>query len=51
MRLERINCQTGIKSENGQVIIEVTAGENRSDFVERCCENNYCGIENLIDIP
>ena len=40
-----------IKSENNQIIIEVVAGENWSDFVERCCENNYCGIENLIDIP
>jgi len=40
-----------IRSENNQVIIEVAAGENWSDFVERCCENNYCGIENLIDIP
>lgn len=40
-----------IKSENNQVIIEVLAGEIWSDFVERCCENNYCGIENLIDIP
>lgn len=39
------------KSENNQVIIEVMAGENWSDFVEWCCENNYCGIENLIDIP
>jgi len=36
--------------ENG-VMIEVSAGENWSDFVERACENNYCGIENLIDIP
>ena len=40
-----------IKSENNLVIIEVAAGENWSDFVERCCEHNYCGIENLIDIP
>ena len=40
-----------IKSENNQVSIEVAAGENWSDFVDRCCENNYCGIENLIDIP
>ena len=40
-----------IKSENNSVIIEVKAGENRSDFVEWCCENNYCWIENLIDIP
>ena len=40
-----------IKSENKPVIIEVASGENWSDFVERCCENNYCGIENLIDIP
>lgn len=40
-----------IKSENNSVLIEVSAGENWSDFVERCCENNYCGIENLIDIP
>lgn len=40
-----------IKSENNSAIIEVAAGENRSDFVERCCENNRYGIENLIDIP
>ena len=40
-----------IKSENNSVIIEVKAGENRSDFVEWCCENNYCWIENLVDIP
>jgi len=40
-----------IKSDNRQVIIEVASGENWSDFVERSCENNYCGIENLIDIP
>ncbi len=40
-----------IKSDNGAVLIEVAAGENWSDFVEWCCENNYCGIENLIDIP
>ena len=40
-----------IKFENNSVLIEVDSGENWSDFVERCCENNYCGIENLIDIP
>ena len=40
-----------IKSENNLVFLEVAAGENWSDFVEWCCENNYCGIENLIDIP
>lgn len=40
-----------IRSENESVIVEVAAWENWSDFVERCCENNYCGIENLIDIP
>jgi UDP-N-acetylmuramate dehydrogenase len=40
-----------IKFEDGSVIIEVSAWENRSDFVQWCCENNYCGIENLIDIP
>lgn len=40
-----------IKFENNSVFIEVMAWENWSDFVERCCENNYCGIENLIDIP
>ena len=40
-----------IKSGNNEVIIVVAAGENWSDFVERCCENNYYGIENLIDIP
>jgi UDP-N-acetylmuramate dehydrogenase len=31
-----------IKSDNGAVLIEVAAGENWSDFVEWCCENNYC---------
>ena len=40
-----------IKYENNSVLVEVSAWENWSDFVERCCENNYCGIENLIDIP
>ena len=40
-----------IKYENNLVLVEVSAWENWSDFVERCCENNYCGIENLIDIP
>ena len=39
------------KSYNKSVLIEVAAGENWSDFVERCCENTYCGIENLVDIP
>ena len=40
-----------VKSENKSVIVEVAAWENWSDFVERCCENKYYGIENLIDIP
>ncbi len=40
-----------IKSENNNVIVEIAAGENWSDFVEWCCDNNYCGVENLIDIP
>ena len=40
-----------IKSENNSLIVEVMAGENRSDFVERTCENNRYWIENLIDIP
>ena len=40
-----------IRYENNLVLVEVSAWENWSDFVERCCENNYCGIENLIDIP
>lgn len=40
-----------IKSENNSVLIEVSAWENWSDFVERCCENNRYWIENLIDIP
>jgi len=40
-----------IKSENKSVLIEVSAWENWSDFVQWCCENGYCGIENLIDIP
>ena len=40
-----------IKNGKDSVIVEVAAGENRSDFVEWCCENNYYWIENLIDIP
>jgi len=40
-----------VRSGNNSVIIEVAAGEIWSDFVERCCKNEYCGIENLIDIP
>lgn len=40
-----------IKSEGNPVIIEVMAGENWSDFVERTCENNRYWIENLVDIP
>ena len=40
-----------VKSENNLVLIEVSAWENWSDFVEWCCENNYYWIENLIDIP
>ena len=40
-----------VKSENNSVLIEVMAGENWSDFVERTCENNRYWIENLIDIP
>lgn len=40
-----------IKSENNPVLVEVSAWENWSDFVERCCENNRYWIENLIDIP
>ena len=40
-----------IKLEDNSVIIEVEAWENWSDFVQWCCDNNYCGIENLIDIP
>lgn len=40
-----------IKSENKSLLIEVSAWENWSDFVERCCENNRYWIENLIDIP
>ena len=40
-----------VKSGNVSVIIEVMAGENWSDFVERTCENNRYWVENLIDIP
>lgn len=40
-----------IKSENNSVVVEVASWENWSDFVQWSCENNYCGIENLIDIP
>lgn len=45
------NWKNVIKSDEDWMMIEVAAGENRSDFVERCCESNYCWIENLIDIP
>lgn len=40
-----------IKDEKDSVIVEVAAGENWSDFVQWCCDNNYYWIENLIDIP
>jgi len=40
-----------VKSENNSVMIEVAAGECWTDFVDWCCINNYCGIENLVDIP
>jgi len=40
-----------IKFENNSVLVEVSAWENWSDFVERTCENNRYWIENLIDIP
>ena len=40
-----------IKSVKDWAIIEVAAGEDWSDLVHWCCDNNYCGIENLIDIP
>ena len=40
-----------IKNEDNSVLIEVESWENWSDFVGWCCENNYWGIENLIDIP
>lgn len=40
-----------IKSDNNSVLVEVAAGENWSDFVERVCENEWAWIENLIDIP
>lgn len=43
--------KTVIETEENGVMIEVSAGENWSDFVEWTCENNYYGIENLIDIP
>ena len=40
-----------LESVNNSVLIEIMAGENWSDFVEWCCDNNLCWIENLIDIP
>lgn len=40
-----------IARENGKVILKVGAGENRQDFVQYCCENQYAGIENLAWIP
>lgn len=40
-----------LKCEWDAVLIEISAWENWSDFVEWCCKNNYCWIENLIDIP
>ena len=40
-----------LKLENNFVLVEVMAGENWSDFVEWCCDNNLCWVENLVDIP
>ena len=40
-----------VSLDNNIIKVEVAAWENWSDFVEWCCENNYCWIENLIDIP
>ena len=40
-----------IKSDNNSVLVEIEAGENWSDFVERVCENDWAWIENLVDIP
>jgi len=40
-----------VKFDNNSIIVEVLAWENWSDFVEWCCDNSYCGVENLIDIP
>jgi UDP-N-acetylmuramate dehydrogenase len=40
-----------ISKNNDTIEIRVWAGENRCDFVVRCTENNFVGIENLAYIP
>ncbi|MDC8006108.1 UDP-N-acetylmuramate dehydrogenase [Aureisphaera galaxeae] len=40
-----------LSEENGQVILEVNAGENWHEFVMHCIENGYGGVENLSLIP
>ncbi len=41
-----------ILSQNeNEVIVKVGAGENRHEFVLRCAQNNFVGMENLSYIP
>ncbi len=48
------NKLKGIKVEynsDERILLEVASGEDFSHFVEYCAINNYCGIENLANIP
>jgi UDP-N-acetylmuramate dehydrogenase len=36
---------------NGKVLIKAKAGEDWDAFVRYCLANNYCGLENLAQIP
>ncbi len=50
--LHSANKQISIVNENNnEVLIEVSSGVVWDDFVAFCVENNYCGVENLTDIP
>jgi UDP-N-acetylmuramate dehydrogenase len=40
-----------IEETNDEVIVESGAGENWHQFVLKCIDNNFCGIENLSLIP
>jgi len=47
----KISGKEIIHDDENSVIVKVGAGENRADFVTRCCENNYAWVENLSLIP
>lgn len=40
-----------LSQNDDEVIVKVGAGENRHEFVLRCAQNNFVGMENLAYIP